>query len=70
MEKPRLLDTFMGAGTVGLVAAQHGRHYLGIELNPAYIEMAEKRIASARKPRGKILRLPSGIAQPSLWEVS
>jgi len=40
-----VLDPFFGAGTTGLVAKQEGRHYLGIELNQEYIEMAEARIA-------------------------
>lgn len=40
-----VLDMFMGAGTTGLVAAQQGRNYIGIELNPAYAEMARQRIA-------------------------
>lgn len=52
-----VLDPFFGAGTVGLVAKQHGRHYLGIELNASYITMAEKRIADATRPRAKILKL-------------
>ena len=29
-----VLDPFMGTGTVGLVAYQNNRHYIGIELNP------------------------------------
>lgn len=28
-----------------LVAAKYGRDYVGIEINPEYIRMAEKRIA-------------------------
>ena len=39
-----VLDPFMGAGTTGLVAKKLGRQYVGIELNPKYIEIAEKRI--------------------------
>ncbi|MBI4099598.1 site-specific DNA-methyltransferase [Candidatus Microgenomates bacterium] len=39
-----VLDPFMGAGTTGLVAVKHGRQYLGIELNPEYVKMAERRI--------------------------
>lgn len=39
-----VLDPFMGAGTVGLVAVRLGREYLGIELNPKYVEMAERRL--------------------------
>ena len=41
---PIVLDPFFGSGTVGLVAKKLNRDYIGIELNPEYIEMAEKRI--------------------------
>lgn len=40
-----VLDPFMGAGTTALVARQHGRKYVGIELNPEYIKLAEERLA-------------------------
>lgn len=39
-----VLDPFMGAGTTALVAVKNGRRYLGCELNPEYIKIAEKRI--------------------------
>jgi DNA modification methylase len=39
-----VLDPFMGAGTTGLVARKLNRNYVGIELNPEYIKIAEKRI--------------------------
>jgi len=39
-----ILDPFMGAGTTALVAQKLGRKYLGIELNPAYIKIAENRL--------------------------
>ena len=39
-----VLDPFAGAGTVPLVAAENGRRYLGIELNPEYAEMARERV--------------------------
>ncbi len=39
-----VLDPFFGAGTTGLVASQHGRKYIGIELNPEYAALAGKRI--------------------------
>jgi len=42
-----VLDPFMGSGTVGLVAAQNRRDWIGIELNQEYIEMAKKRIEAA-----------------------
>ena len=41
-----VLDPFFGAGTTGLVADRLQRHCIGIELNPAYAEMARKRILS------------------------
>ncbi len=39
-----VLDPFGGAGTVGLVADRLGRDAVLIELNPAYVRMAEARI--------------------------
>lgn len=39
-----VLDPFSGAGTTALVAAKMGRDAIGIELNPAYVEMSRKRI--------------------------
>ena len=43
-EKGIVLDIFMGAGTTALVAKKLGRNYVGIELNPAYIEIANERL--------------------------
>jgi len=43
-----VIDPFMGAGTVGVVAVETGRRYLGIELNPEYVEMARERIRNAQ----------------------
>lgn len=42
-----VLDPFAGAGTTGLVALQHGRDFVGIELNPEYARMARERIETA-----------------------
>jgi DNA modification methylase len=39
-----VLDPFNGAGTTGLVALRLGRNYIGIELNPEYVAMSERRI--------------------------
>jgi DNA modification methylase len=39
-----VLDPFMGSGTTGAVAVGNGRRFIGIELNPDYIEMARQRI--------------------------
>lgn len=38
-----VLDPFAGTGTTGIVALKEGRRFVGVELNPAYAEMAEQR---------------------------
>jgi site-specific DNA-methyltransferase (adenine-specific) len=48
-----VLDPFMGSGTTAIVAEHLGRDWLGIELNPAYRELATQRIRDQRtKGRG------------------
>jgi DNA modification methylase len=42
-----ILDPFSGSGTTGVVAMAHGRDYLGLELNPEYALMSEKRLTDA-----------------------
>lgn len=44
-----VLDPFSGSGTTGEVAIQHGRRYLGIELNPLYLQMSARRIGRATR---------------------
>ena len=39
-----VLDPFLGSGTTAAEAKIAGRDWLGIELNPAYVEMAKRRI--------------------------
>jgi len=39
-----VMDPFCGTGTTGVVAIQQGRRFLGCEINPRYIQMAEERI--------------------------
>ena len=39
-----VLDPFMGSGTTAAVALQHGRQYLGCELNPEYGPLQQERI--------------------------
>ncbi len=41
-----VLDPFVGSGTTCLAAKQEGFHYIGIELEPDYCEIARRRIAS------------------------
>jgi site-specific DNA-methyltransferase (adenine-specific) len=39
-----VLDPFLGSGTTAAVALSLDRHFIGVELNPEYIEIAERRI--------------------------
>lgn len=41
-----VLDPFAGSGTIPAVATAMGRRAVGIELNPDYAEIAERRVAS------------------------
>ncbi len=45
-----VLDPFAGSGTTGAVAIEEGREFTGIELNPAYCALAEKRLRGAQPP--------------------
>jgi DNA modification methylase len=42
-----ILDPFMGSGTTGVAAIQLGRKFIGIERDPAYFEIACRRIELA-----------------------
>jgi site-specific DNA-methyltransferase (adenine-specific) len=42
-----VLDPFMGSGSTGLAALAEGFEFLGIERDPAYLAIAEQRIARA-----------------------
>jgi DNA modification methylase len=41
----RVFDPFIGSGTVGAVAQRLGRRWVGLDLNPAYHELAKQRTA-------------------------
>ena len=45
-----VLDPFGGSGTVGLVARQHGRDYVLVELNPEYVEQMKQRLDCVQPP--------------------
>ena len=60
-----VLDPFAGSGTTLLVAERLGRDSVGIELNPEYVAIAERRIR-ARDPMAPVEVAP-GMTQPSLF---
>ena len=45
-----VLDPFFGTGTTGAVAKKLHRHWIGIERDPAYVQMAEERIEAIPSP--------------------
>jgi len=43
-----VLDPFMGSGTTGVVCIETGRDFIGIEIDPSYFAIAERRIKEAQ----------------------
>ena len=41
-----ILEPFLGSGTVGAVAVEQNRRFVGFEINPAYCEIAKARISN------------------------
>ena len=52
-----VLDITMGSGTTGVACVQTGRNFIGIELDPEYFAIAQKRIADAQQQ----MRLPMEV---------
>lgn len=45
-----IFDPFAGSGTTGIVANEHGRNFIGTELNPEFVEVAKKRYEEENIP--------------------
>jgi DNA modification methylase len=45
-----VLDPFSGSATTGMVALQEGRNYIGTDLNPDYLPLAERRVQEEPAP--------------------
>lgn len=58
------LDPFMGSGTTAVVAARHGRDWIGVELNPSFAAQARERIEGERRKR-KAME-DNGLRPPSI----
>ena len=50
-----VLDPFFGTGTTGAVARLLGRHFIGLERDKDYVEVATRRIANVRTAAGEDL---------------
>jgi DNA modification methylase len=44
-----ILDPFMGSGTTGVACVKLGRNFIGMEINPTYFDIAQRRIAEAQQ---------------------
>jgi DNA modification methylase len=58
-----VLDPFMGSGTTAVVALKHNRNYIGIELNPEYIKIAEKRISETTSNQIELPEIERNVPQ-------
>jgi len=58
-----VLDPFMGSGTTAVVALKHNRNYIGIELNPEYIKIAEKRISETTSNQIELSEIERNVPQ-------
>lgn len=45
-----ILDPFMGSASTGVAALRKGRRFIGVEMEPAYFEVARKRLAQVESP--------------------
>jgi hypothetical protein len=46
----KVLDPFSGSGTTGVVCLDHGRDYVGLDLNPDYRDLAVARLLGEDAP--------------------
>jgi DNA modification methylase len=55
-------DPFMGSGATGIAAVKLGLDFVGIEADPGYFALAERRIAAARSayPLFDAMPIPPG----------
>ena len=70
-----VLDPFMGSGTTGKMAIRNNRKFVGIEINPEYFNLSQKRLENAfsdksmnlRKSTEKTKTGSSAIKEEQLW---
>ncbi|MBD3882888.1 site-specific DNA-methyltransferase [Phormidium tenue FACHB-886] len=58
-----IFDPFLGSGTTSVVAKKTDRHYVGVEVDPIYCCITEKRLAMAENDRSI-----QGYADGVFWE--
>ncbi|MGC9346080.1 MAG: DNA-methyltransferase, partial [Candidatus Bathyarchaeales archaeon] len=53
-ENDVILDPFIGSGSTAVAAINSNRHFVGYDIDPEYIKMADKRIKEARSEKSQI----------------
>ena len=62
-----ILDPFFGSGTTGAVARKLGRDFIGIDSDPEYVKLANRRLAQVRRPADPtLMSTPSKRSQPRI----
>jgi len=59
-----VIDPFFGTGTTGAVAKKLGRHFIGIERDKFYINIAQKRISSVKPAPEEVLNFREPRTSP------
>jgi SAM-dependent methyltransferase len=69
-EGETVLDPFAGSGTTLATAAKLGRHFVGIDISPAYVRQCQARVKEALVVRTQSLNgdRDNGLGWPSLDE--
>ena len=67
-ENDKVLDPFVGSGASVIAAIKHRREGIGIDKNPDYVKLAEKRIAEFFAGTLKIRPLGKPVRRPKLTE--
>jgi len=65
-ETKTILDPFMGSGTTGVACAKIGRHFIGIEREPKYFDIACKRIQAALDAPDMFVEAPKPAKQEAM----
>lgn len=61
-----ILDPFMGSGTTGVAAVSLGRHFIGVERESKYFEIALRRVSEALKAPDLFIAPPKPAKQEAM----
>ena len=61
-----ILDPYMGSGTTGVAAVKLGRRFIGIEIEPAYFDIACRRVDHALREPDMFIDKPKPLKQEAM----